>query len=160
MRSTLLSVFFFFNDTATTEIYTLSLHDALPIFARTGDAESRVGGSFLGRHLHHGTELSLPGGLGNSSNATRTTRDAPQIDCFYILAVFVCNSHALPGAGHATTHTRCSSLDGDHVFEHRSVLIGDGKIARIGGPELNVTSAEVVDGRGRTLLPGLIEIGR
>src|SRR2546429_5158909 len=26
--------FFFFNDTATTEIYTLSLHDALPIFDR------------------------------------------------------------------------------------------------------------------------------
>src|SRR2546422_8748869 len=25
------SIFFFFNDTATTEIYTLSLHDALPI---------------------------------------------------------------------------------------------------------------------------------
>src|SRR2546426_2915004 len=28
------SSFFFFNDTATTEIYTLSLHDALPIFGR------------------------------------------------------------------------------------------------------------------------------
>src|SRR5467141_3153755 len=28
------SCFFFFNDTATTEIYTLSLHDALPIFSR------------------------------------------------------------------------------------------------------------------------------
>mgnify|MGYP007026207231 CR=1 FL=1 len=28
----LVVVFFFFNDTATTEIYTLSLHDALPIF--------------------------------------------------------------------------------------------------------------------------------
>src|SRR2546430_14159964 len=27
-----LFIFFFFNDTATTEIYTLSLHDALPIF--------------------------------------------------------------------------------------------------------------------------------
>src|SRR2546429_2694427 len=27
----MLSIFFFFNDTATTEIYTLSLHDALPI---------------------------------------------------------------------------------------------------------------------------------
>src|SRR2546422_5268187 len=26
------SIFFFFNDTATTEIYTLSLHDALPIW--------------------------------------------------------------------------------------------------------------------------------
>src|SRR2546425_7189531 len=29
----LVSSFFFFNDTATTEIYTLSLHDALPISA-------------------------------------------------------------------------------------------------------------------------------
>src|SRR2546430_7417502 len=28
--------FFFFNDTATTEIYTLSLHDALPISRGTG----------------------------------------------------------------------------------------------------------------------------
>src|SRR5258707_3830132 len=28
--------FFFFNDTATTEIYTLSLHDALPISPRSG----------------------------------------------------------------------------------------------------------------------------
>src|SRR5256885_12094852 len=31
----LLFLFFFFNDTATTEIYTLSLHDALPISSRT-----------------------------------------------------------------------------------------------------------------------------
>src|SRR3989454_4722450 len=30
------SVFFFFNDTATTEIYTLSLHDALPILNEAG----------------------------------------------------------------------------------------------------------------------------
>src|SRR3712207_8581646 len=29
------SLFFFFNDTATTEIYTLSLHDALPILGLT-----------------------------------------------------------------------------------------------------------------------------
>src|SRR6266699_4990234 len=29
-----LFLFFFFNDTATTEIYTLSLHDALPIWRR------------------------------------------------------------------------------------------------------------------------------
>src|SRR2546422_10990335 len=37
--------FFFFNDTATTEIYTLSLHDALPIYregeADRGDAQAR-----------------------------------------------------------------------------------------------------------------------
>src|SRR5256885_8020912 len=30
----LIFFFFFFNDTATTEIYTLSLHDALPIFVQ------------------------------------------------------------------------------------------------------------------------------
>src|SRR3712207_9414011 len=29
-------IFFFFNDTATTEIYTLSLHDALPIWPQDG----------------------------------------------------------------------------------------------------------------------------
>src|SRR3712207_6989103 len=32
ITTSILLVFFFFNDTATTEIYTLSLHDALPIF--------------------------------------------------------------------------------------------------------------------------------
>src|SRR5256885_5863176 len=31
LRSSTIFFFFFFNDTATTEIYTLSLHDALPI---------------------------------------------------------------------------------------------------------------------------------
>src|SRR3712207_6856946 len=34
--------FFFFNDTATTEIYTLSLHDALPIFGEGGPDGRRV----------------------------------------------------------------------------------------------------------------------
>src|SRR2546430_6215889 len=34
--------FFFFNDTATTEIYTLSLHDALPICDRQMRADDRV----------------------------------------------------------------------------------------------------------------------
>src|SRR5689334_25172124 len=35
IMTTLSSSFFFFNDTATTEIYTLSLHDALPIYSTT-----------------------------------------------------------------------------------------------------------------------------
>src|SRR6476661_11245636 len=37
----LVLVFFFFNDTATTEIYTLSLHDALPISSRSSTATGR-----------------------------------------------------------------------------------------------------------------------
>src|SRR2546425_11334205 len=39
--SSLFFLFFFFNDTATTEIYTLSLHDALPISRRRGDPAAR-----------------------------------------------------------------------------------------------------------------------
>src|SRR5256885_4667715 len=35
--------FFFFNDTATTEIYTLSLHDALPIWPARRRAQQRTG---------------------------------------------------------------------------------------------------------------------
>src|SRR2546430_11384744 len=37
-------MFFFFNDTATTEIYTLSLHDALPIWQLIWDWVSEGGG--------------------------------------------------------------------------------------------------------------------
>src|SRR2546430_13583624 len=43
--------FFFFNDTATTEIYTLSLHDALPIYeavARARHAEEQRDGAASG----------------------------------------------------------------------------------------------------------------
>src|SRR6185437_2436255 len=45
-------LFFFFNDTATTEIYTLSLHDALPI--------SSISGGPCGRHAL-GRERRRPG---------------------------------------------------------------------------------------------------
>jgi len=48
-------------------------------------------------------------------------------------------------------------FDGERVSEHRSVLIESGKIARIGGPSLKAPNAQVVDGTGRTLIPGLID---
>ena len=35
-------MFFFFNDTATTEIYTLSLHDALPIYVIAANHPERI----------------------------------------------------------------------------------------------------------------------
>src|SRR3712207_8233487 len=54
-----LSTVFFFNDTATTEIYTLSLHDALPIYPRqvamylarelTDSSLPKIGNEFGGR---------------------------------------------------------------------------------------------------------------
>src|SRR5256885_3325044 len=44
------SIFFFFNDTATTEIYTLSLHDALPICSTGAErTRSSQGRPLLGR---------------------------------------------------------------------------------------------------------------
>src|SRR3989442_11856180 len=42
-RRIILFNFFFFNDTATTEIYTLSLHDALPILVTFFDGQHKRG---------------------------------------------------------------------------------------------------------------------
>src|SRR5258707_8673901 len=44
--------FFFFNDTATTEIYTLSLHDALPIFTAKAYLTA------VGERIHGATPLA------------------------------------------------------------------------------------------------------
>src|SRR5258708_33716743 len=49
------SFFFFFNDTATTEIYTLSLHDALPIYpVRAPSEQFPAGGHPEQRPAHLG----------------------------------------------------------------------------------------------------------
>src|SRR2546430_13078458 len=49
--------FFFFNDTATTEIYTLSLHDALPIYVE----------QFVRAHEGHVRNVGALGGHGNQT---------------------------------------------------------------------------------------------
>src|SRR3712207_8065545 len=49
---------FFFNDTATTEIYTLSLHDALPIYVLAGCHRERAHGA-QGGHRARGTGPAL-----------------------------------------------------------------------------------------------------
>src|SRR5258705_10152989 len=46
------SCFFFFNDTATTEIYTLSLHDALPISAGSDRRHARNVDRAMGHQTH------------------------------------------------------------------------------------------------------------
>src|SRR2546430_6135159 len=58
--------FFFFNDTATTEIYTLSLHDALPIFQNRDYARRVLAGRCFGREFDS-RRLHQPAGAWSES---------------------------------------------------------------------------------------------
>src|SRR3712207_9290835 len=58
----ILFIFFFFNDTATTEIYTLSLHDALPIYSR--DVKVAAGEDELHAGVRKPVALDHGSGLG------------------------------------------------------------------------------------------------
>src|SRR5256884_9596694 len=51
--------FFFFNDTATTEIYTLSLHDALPIFSLDGARDAGAHGERRARGVDDRANLPV-----------------------------------------------------------------------------------------------------
>src|SRR2546430_6236943 len=105
------SLFFFFNDTATTEIYTLSLHDALPIFGRGG-----IGGDAVQGDVQAGIQANPPKDRKstrlNSSHSqisyavfclkkknTRPRESTPQLE---LVALAICASNA------ARTH--CFSL--------------------------------------------------
>src|SRR3712207_9310156 len=57
-------LFFFFNDTATTEIYTLSLHDALPIFGQLVQQPHVLAAPLLGERGHgDADDLPVVGGV-------------------------------------------------------------------------------------------------
>src|SRR3989442_12011703 len=70
-------VFFFFNDTATTEIYTLSLHDALPI--------SGASGVTLARTLENGGTVLWTGAGGRSEEHTSELQSRPHLVCRLLL---------------------------------------------------------------------------
>src|SRR5258708_39475803 len=74
-------IFFFFNDTATTEIYTLSLHDALPIFGAAGD----------GRHTGEGRGHS--GGRNRSEEHTSELQSPDHLVCRLLLEKKKKNKH-------------------------------------------------------------------
>src|SRR5436190_9644777 len=64
-----LSFLFFFNDPATTEMYTLSLHDALPIFENSivldgtvVDCRERIVDSIIGKNSRIISSLTSPSG--------------------------------------------------------------------------------------------------
>src|SRR5258705_11638112 len=82
-RSLSRCLFFFFNDTATTEIYTLSLHDALPISYALQRKSTNASASL---------SLVWPLYLGGLSDAVRSGLDAATDEA---LADAASSSHAL-----------------------------------------------------------------
>src|SRR2546429_9441567 len=75
------SLFFFFNDTATTEIYTLSLHDALPI----SDGEHRKRPSRLGSQQQAKRVLPLPARRQRSEEHTSELQSRLHLVCRLLL---------------------------------------------------------------------------
>src|SRR6266566_6527757 len=84
----ILCFFFFFNDTATTEIYTLSLHDALPIWSASRETRPVIGApeaflvtSLLEGVINSGTgasarALGVAGAVAGTTGTTNDGRDA------------------------------------------------------------------------------------
>src|ERR1017187_9818733 len=94
-------LFFFFNDTATTEIYTLSLHDALPIYWRCAPALARAGRSLQPRKSFpppsRGTSPCTPRGWRPVGRPAERARywwrpHRPESDCQWI-----CGLRSAPG---------------------------------------------------------------
>src|SRR3990170_8181217 len=72
----------FFNDTATTEIYTLSLHDALPICGDLGDVAHLIGE--VAAHRVHRIGEVLPG-AGRSEEHTSELQSPDHLVCRLLL---------------------------------------------------------------------------
>src|SRR2546426_11065812 len=82
------SFFFFFNDTATTEIYTLSLHDALPIWEylearRTSEEKSLL--SKLSKHLESYDVMVTWNGRSRSEEHTSELQSPCNLVCRLLL---------------------------------------------------------------------------
>src|SRR2546425_8094078 len=80
--------FFFFNDTATTEIYTLSLHDALPISRPVRESGGDVPRAVV-RRLHQRGAGSLPD-AGRGDDQRHQPRSEEHTSELQSLAYLVC----------------------------------------------------------------------
>src|SRR2546425_7811635 len=77
---------FFFNDTATTEIYTLSLHDALPICVHNRGGRS----GRPSRNLSHAPPEVEPMGFGSRQRRADDSRSEEHTSELQSLAYLVC----------------------------------------------------------------------
>src|SRR2546429_5939403 len=106
--------FFFFNDTATTEIYTLSLHDALPIYTIRDRCRYAPSLSSRAHHLclRHGwrsVEWRSYGGRSRSEEPTSELPSRPPIGCRRLLGNKPSPKQLAPPAGFCCTDLGASS---------------------------------------------------
>src|SRR5256885_11976782 len=94
--------FFFFNDTATTEIYTLSLHDALPICI--GDELRKDPPDHRQRQAGHGHLHMAHLGHGHQQAADRKSTRLNSSHLVISYAVFCLKKKNRSGAFHGLTH--------------------------------------------------------
>src|SRR5258708_26089913 len=73
-------IFFFFNDTATTEIYTLSLHDALPIFATGSSAAMKKLAGDKAKLVDLGGRTVIPGLTDGHIHGIRADRKSTRLN--------------------------------------------------------------------------------
>src|SRR2546430_12286518 len=109
-RSSVIVHFFFFNDTATTEIYTLSLHDALPSSDRVVHTALGRGGCGLLAGRHHGGLAHLA--AARSEEHTSELQSQSKIVCRLLLEKKKMMSSAIssrPTAPNVTVYTSVPS---------------------------------------------------
>src|SRR5689334_24812310 len=103
MLSLFSALLFFFNDTATTEIYTLSLHDALPISSRS--AWSIASAKRRPRH-RLGTWSSSPPGLRAAGFRTRSEEHTSELQSQFHLVCRLLLEKKKKKKDHQVTHLK------------------------------------------------------
>ena len=88
---------FFFNDTATTEIYTLSLHDALPICQLT------VTDQFYDSNSDAGSNFQILGSTGSATDWVSTS------------TLFTAGVDTLPSGTNGYTDRKSTRLNSSHI---------------------------------------------
>src|SRR2546425_5574528 len=140
--------FFFFNDTATTEIYTLSLHDALPIFRlahplaaleqeRLGDDPDREGAE-IARHLRDDGRRACAGAAAHAAGDEYHVRAVQRVQ--HLVAVLLDRLAADLGA-RACAQPAGQLLPDLHL--HVGLVVEQGLRVGVDGDELDALQALV-----------------
>src|SRR6266853_3332523 len=148
------TLFFFFNDTATTEIYTLSLHDALPIWMGAGGESSVRQVAERGYHLLLG-QYASPADVGRSIAAYKAAVEA-QGRRFDPMQVGVTRAFFVADTA-AEKETALERRLANRVRQLKLATQPDGTV--LGGPDRATGDPDTVN-RNSAMYGGPDEIGR